>query len=122
MYHLHKNKRRNTDRIMTVLGWMNAIAGISLVIVLFLVAFAKPDIETFFDRYYDISLRNSWDSDFFGYIVFFLILSLICSTTGLYLNSKRMRRKDDFIRALLVVSLLVSTVGLILFLRMMAQL
>jgi hypothetical protein len=121
MYHIYKNKRRNPDLILTLLAWTNAIAGISLVVVLILFAFAKPDLETFFDRYYDITLRSTWNHAFSGYIAFFLCLSLVSSATGLYLNGKRLRRKDDYIRAMLVVSLVISTIGLILILRLMLR-
>jgi hypothetical protein len=121
MLQTHKNKRRKSDRVLALVGWMNAIAGSSLVIVLFLFAFAKPDRETFFDRYYNISLRNSWNREFFVYIFLFLGVSLTTSVIGLYLNSKRLRRKDDFIRAMLIVSLIISSCGLAFFLNLLYQ-
>ena len=118
MNHGYKNKRRQSDLILKLLSWMNAIAVASLVVVLFLVAFAKPDLETFFDRYYDISLRTNWKSGFFIYIGFFLCLSLIASLVGLYLNSKRLKRKEDFIRATLIISLIISLIGIGLILNL----
>ncbi len=118
MNQIYANKRRSPDLILRLLAWMNAIAVASLVITLFLVAFAKPDLETFFDRYYNITLRTTWDKSFFVYIGFFLFLSLLTSLLGLYFNSKRLKRKGDYIHSTLVISLVVSCIALFFFFRL----
>jgi hypothetical protein len=109
------NRRKHYDLLRRLLTWLNALAVICLLAALCLTAIAKPELETFFDRYYEIPLRQTWNSDLISPIGVLLGISLLSSISGLCVNSQRLRRKGDYIHASLVVCLLLSLIGLGLF-------
>lgn len=109
------NRRKKYDQLTRLLTWLNTLAVIGLLAALCLTAIAKPELETFFDRYYGIPLRQTWNRDLIGYIGLLLGISLLSSICGLYVNSLRLRRKGDYIHATLVICLLLSLIGLGLF-------
>lgn len=111
------NRRKRPDLLLQLLTWFNAAAIISLLAALFLTAIAKPELETFFDRFYNLNLRQTWDQGLIVYIGLLLGVSFLTSVVGLLINSKRMRRKNDHIHATLILSLVASIVGLALFLK-----
>ncbi len=112
MNRIYNNRRKHPDTLLQLLAWSNAVAVISLAVALCVAAVAKPKLETFFDRYYNLQLRQTWNTDLIGYIGFMLLLSCLTSIVGLFINSKRLRRKDDYIRATLILSLIISLIGL----------
>ena len=109
------NRRKSKDLLLQLLTWFNALAVIGLLAALCLTAIAKPELETFFDRYYNLHLRQTWNRDLISYIGLLLGISFLCSVGGLFVNSRRLRRKGDYIHATLVISLLLSLIGLLLF-------
>ena len=108
----HTERRKGPDLWLKLLTWSGLLSGICLVAALFVTALAKPEVETFFDRFYNLRLRRSWDMDLFHYIFYLLLLCLFSSFGGLLINSRRKRRKNDYTRASLVVTLVISLVGL----------
>ncbi|MCK4501632.1 MAG: hypothetical protein KAU22_01265 [Desulfuromonadales bacterium] len=112
------NRRIKTDLTLQLLAWSNAIAVISLFIAICLIAIAKPKRMNFLDHFYSVHRSSPvWESGIFSYIGFTLLLSLLASCLGLYLNTKRLRRKGDHINATLVLSLIISTISLIFFIK-----
>jgi hypothetical protein len=99
----------------------NGLAVVSLAAALVVTAIAKPQLETFFDRYYNLTLRTTWNMELANYIGVLLVGSFIISVIGLIINSKRLKRKDDYIRATLVLSLVISLVAFGYFLRLAAS-
>ncbi|MCW8860660.1 MAG: hypothetical protein OQK50_07935 [Deltaproteobacteria bacterium] len=111
------NRRKRPDLLLQLLTWFNAAAVISLAAALCVAAIAKPELETFFDRYYNLQLRQTWNQDLIGYLGLLLGLSCIASIVGLAINSKRLRRKSDHIHVTLILSLIVSLIALGLYLK-----
>lgn len=111
------NRRKRPDLLLNLLTGFNAIAVISLAAALVVTAIAKPELETFFDRYYNLQLRQNWNHDLVGYIGLLLALSCLTSIIGLVINSRRLRRKGDYIHSTLILSLVVSIVGMGFFFR-----
>ncbi|MEA3544837.1 MAG: hypothetical protein U9R69_06405 [Thermodesulfobacteriota bacterium] len=112
------NRRKKSDLILYLLGWSNAIAVISLVAAICMLAIAKPKKMNLIDHYYSVQRLNpAWNMDLVGYVGVLLGLSLLSSIVGLFLNSKRLQRKGDHVNATLVLSLIASIVGLFFYLR-----
>ena len=111
------NRRKRPDLLLQLLAWFNAAAVFALAAALCFIAVAKPQMETFFDRYYNLTLRKTWDESLVGYIALTLALSFVTSMIGLILNSRRLKRKGDHIHSTLVISLVVSIVGLVAYFR-----
>ena len=117
MNRIHNNRRRQADPLLRWLTLTNAVAVISLFAALCITAVAKPELETFFDRYYNLKLRQTWDTDLIGYIGLMLLLSCLTSIVGLAINSRRLRRKGDYIHSTLVLSLVISLISLGFYLK-----
>ena len=115
------NRQKKSDPLMKLLTWANVGAATSLFIVFCLTAMAKPEIETFFDRFYKVNLyrRPNWDTNMMNYVGVMLLACCLISLFGLYINSKRLKRKGDYIRATQVVSLIIALIGLGLYLNHM---
>ena len=56
---------------------------------------AQPEFETFFDKFYRLDLRTSWDMTFVQYLVATIIIGSIVSILGLGLSRFRARRETD---------------------------
>lgn len=111
------NRRKRPDVLLQLLTGFNAAAVISLAAALVIAAIAKPELETFFDRYYNLQLRQTWNHNLVGYIGLMLGMSCLTSIVGLIINSKRLKRKKDHIHSTIVLSLIISIVGLIYFFK-----
>jgi hypothetical protein len=105
-------RRKGSDlwiRLMRAL----AIGGWSLLLAaLYLLARAKPEVETFFDRYYKLQLRDSWDMVLAQYIFYCMIAGLLFSLAGIIINKRRHRRKDDEYLFSLSLGMLISAWGI----------
>lgn len=117
----NESRRKISDPLMKLLIVSNVAAAATLFTAFCLTALAKPEIETFFDRYYKVNLyrRPNWDMDLMNYIGVMLLACCLISLAGLYINSKRLRRKGDYIRATQVVTLIIAIFGLALYLKYM---
>ena len=112
------NRRKKPDRTLRLLTWSNAIAVISLVFAVGIIAMAKPKRMNFLDHFYGVQRLNpGWDMGLIRYIGIMLLLSFVASIVGLFLNSKRLRRKRDHIHATLVLSLIASSISLFFYFR-----
>lgn len=80
---------------------------------LFFLDRAKPEIETFFDRWYNLSLRTSWNMELARFILYCMIAGLLLSLAGLIINFKRHRRRGDEVRISLVLLGTLSLFGII---------
>ena len=56
---------------------------------------AQPEFETFFDKFYRLDLRTTWDMRFVQYLVYTILLGTIVSVLGLGLSRFRARRETD---------------------------
>lgn len=112
MAHSPSERRKGPDLWLSVLTLSGLTSGLSLVFALLLTAIAKPEVETFFDRYYNVQMRKSWDVELIELIAYLLLVCLFSSFLGLGINARRRRRKDDYIRASLIFTLGVSLLGL----------
>ncbi len=112
------NRRKHPDLTLRLLAWSNAAAVISLAIAVVIIAIAKPKRMNFLDHFYGVQRLNpTWNMDLIGYVGIMLLLSFVTSIVGLFLNSKRLRRKSDHIHATLVLSLIASTISLFFYLK-----
>lgn len=110
----YPNRRKTKDPLLKFLTWAHAVAAIGLFIAVCIAAVAKPEAVTFFDRFYQVNVyrRPHWDMLLVDYIAIMLALSGLTSIIGLAINSRRLKRKGDYVRATLVICLLVSLAGL----------
>lgn len=96
-------------RYLALTGWL------LLVSAFFILDYAKPKVETFFERVYDIRLQQQWDMDLARYILWLMILGLFLSIVGLIINAKRNRRRTDQWRLSLIFLGIISLAGMFLY-------
>ena len=107
-------RRKGPDLLVRSLSWASVIALLALLAAAWVTAKAKPQMENFFEKFYRVNLyhRPGWDLELMRYMVVLFSLSGLVSIGGLIVNSRRKRRRGDFIRLTLVFCLLLSLAGL----------
>lgn len=112
-------RRRGPDLLVRLLTIANAAVGVLLIVAFCLTAMAKPELETFFDRFYNVNLyrRPGWDLQLLRYIAALFVVCAMTSIAGLSINLRRRRRRGDFLRVTLVIGLVISLLGFGLCLR-----
>ena len=73
--------------------------------VLILFHRAQPEFETFFDRFYQLSIRTNWDFRYLNYLIYMVSFGLSVSIAGLFLGRYRGRRREDHKNALIFAGL-----------------
>jgi quinol-cytochrome oxidoreductase complex cytochrome b subunit len=111
---IYPNRRKLKDPLLKYLTAANAAAAIGLFVAVCIAAIAKPEAVTFFDHFYKVNAyrRPHWDMILVDYIAIMLVISVLTSIIGLAINSRRLKRKGDYVRATLVICLLLSLAGL----------
>ncbi|WP_153307611.1 hypothetical protein [Desulfospira joergensenii] len=67
---------------------------------------AQPEFETFFDRFYRLSLRTAWDFQFLKYLAYTVILGLAVFLFSFALSLSRARRRTDHKNHLILLGFL----------------
>jgi len=108
-----EDRRRGPDvwarslRYLALVGWAVLIA------CFFVFGRAKPQVETFIDRYYEIHVRQYWDMAWVRPLLWLLVAGLVVGLSGLVVNSCRHRRRTDAWRISLVVLAGTCLVGIL---------
>ncbi len=100
------DRRKKTDAWSMVLVCLNILAGIVLVLILFVFHFAQPEFETMFDRFYQLDVRTDWDIQYLYYLMYLIVLVAFISFSGLLLGVFRSRRKNDHKSTLLIIGIM----------------
>ncbi|MBN2038588.1 MAG: hypothetical protein JW864_01005 [Spirochaetes bacterium] len=114
-----QNRRRGPD---TLVKSINVLAGVTwflILVVFILITFAKPRVETFFDRQYNISLGGGWDKTIISYAVILLFILVMICFIGIIININRHKRKTDKYNKSLIWFGIISLIGMIYFLIIM---
>lgn len=88
-------RRCGVDIWVKTLRFFNVSAWVLIGAVLIVFERARPQFESFFDRFYKLKLRTNWDIRFVDYLLWLVIAGIIISASGLLLSRIRARRKDD---------------------------
>jgi len=104
-------KRKGPDLLLKAIKVLSFVAWLLMLVVILLVEKAKPEPETFFDRWMDLSTQQGWNLDLY-HSAFLLMLSVMSlAFLGLVFNSVRRRRKTDSWRVNLILVFIMALVG-----------
>lgn len=106
-------RRRNGRFWVVFLRFFNWLSVILILVILILTERARPQFESFFDRFYGLKLRVDWDMEFVSYVVWCSVAGSVFSLLGLIMSLARARRKTDPKRIPLILIGIVSLVGLV---------
>lgn len=115
-YGLYRFKRSGPDFWVKTIESLCVVGWLLMLIALLVIGTAKPEIETFFDRYYSVPLRRTWDLELTRYVFYIMLLGLFLSVFGLLANSRRISRKEDSYRDSLIIVGVISLIGIIKYL------
>ncbi|NLX63924.1 MAG: hypothetical protein GX022_03975 [Clostridiaceae bacterium] len=102
--------RKGPDLILRMLDISSVILWGFIIINLIMIMFAMPEKETFFDRLFSIKIRDYWDEELLRFPLALSVVQLVISVILLFLNSKRLKRRDDRLRVSVIISLFVSLI------------
>ena len=102
------DRRKTKDFWARLLVKLNLISWGILILILFVFHRAQPEFESFFDRFYQLSLRTSWDVEYLYYLMIIVIAGVLVSIFGLVLGVFRGRRSKDHKNALIFTGILSS--------------
>jgi hypothetical protein len=111
----HSDRRQGPDfivrtaNVLVVVIWPILFAGIILI------GYARPQMETFFDKLLHVQLRTWWNRDLLLWFFVMMLCEFFLSILGLLLFSLRHRRKSDRIPVSLWLLLFASLVGCVLY-------
>ncbi len=111
-----QNRRKGPDFWTRTMRWMAVTVWGLMLTALFILGWAKPQVETFFDRYYHLSLRSTWNMDLASYIFTCMTAGLLLSLAGLIINHRRHRRQNDEYLVSLILAATICTGGIALYL------
>lgn len=102
-----EQKRRGPDIWIKIIRWTAALGWILMFAVLLLTDKARPKVAFFLDRILQVPLRTSWDRRLLDIACFLLVLILGLCLSGLFINSRRHKRKTDhYNRSLVIMGIL----------------
>lgn len=107
-------RRKGKDTILRTLTILAVIGWTMILIALFVIDHASPqDIEVGLNSI-DRGMNNyagTWDEGLLQVVFYIMLLGMFLSGMGLYLNSKRTRRRNDSYYMSLIFLGIVSTIG-----------
>jgi len=98
-----QERRKNKDYWARFFILVSFLAWGVLFITVLMFHRAQPEFETFFDQFYQLELRTSWDIQFLQYLGYTILLGLVVSSAGLCLSFFRARRKTDYKKHLILL-------------------
>lgn len=111
-----EERRKKPDAICMWLEIASIAAWIILFCVLVFYQDAKPQVEIFLDRFFEIEVRETWDNNKLKTAFHLLVFLFLFSTFSIFLNFKRLKRSTDRIRKSFIISLAGSVIGIIIYL------
>ena len=101
--------------VVALIGWTGPI------IAFILLERARPEGAGFFSGLFDITVLNPWNSSLLRWAFVSIVSSLIVTSVGMFINTKRKRRKTDRFNRLLIVLGAFSIVLIVFFLANYAK-
>lgn len=108
-------RRKGPDLWVRSLRYLALAGWLALIAALVVLDRAKPQVETFFERVYDIRLHQQWDMALARYLLWLMVAGLVLSVLGLFINARRNRRRTDQWRLSLILLGLISLAGIALY-------
>ncbi len=97
-------RRKGPDAVVKAVWWTAGISWLLFIAAIIFTETARPETETFFDRQFDISLRDYWNENALLYMFVILVLNFAVCSIGFIFNMTRHKRKTDrFNKSILIL-------------------
>ena len=108
-----RDRRSRPDIWLRLISFFGVIGWLVMLVAMIIANKARPEIETVTTRFHNIMVRTIWDTGLTTYLFYLMVVGLCISVTGLLINLKRLKRKDDQLRISLILVLLISIAGIV---------
>lgn len=109
-------RRRGPDIVVKTVWCIIGISWLLSIAVLCITGKARPQNETFFDRLFNITVRDYWNENLLAYAFPIWIMNFIVCVVGFILNLFRQKRKADKISKSIIILGAISLAGIIWYL------
>ena len=114
-------RRRRPDWVMRSVTVVALIGWTGPIIAFILLERARPEGAGLFSGLFDITILNPWNSSLLRWAFVSIVSSLIITSIGMFINTKRKRRKTDRFNRLLIILGAFSIVFIVFFLANYAR-
>lgn len=113
---IYSERRKGPDAIVKGVWWTVGISWLLFIAALIFTETARPETATFFDRQFNISIRDYWNENVLKYVFFILVMNLAVCFIGFLLNMMRHKRKTDKISKSILILGTVTLAGILWYL------
>lgn len=121
LYGHKNNKRRKNDFLVKSVPVLGLISWIMSLFALAFFLQARPEMEYNLDQFFNFYKRSHWDLSSLQLSFFTASAELFLCALGLFMNSKRLKRKEDQYHKGLIFNVFFSLAIIISYFFMMAQ-
>lgn len=107
-----EDRRKGRDLWVGAISFIGVVGWLAMLVAMIIAEKARPEPETVTTRFHNIIVRTSWDMELAAYLFYLMIAGLCISITGLLINARRLKRKNDQLRVNLILLLLISVTGI----------
>lgn len=115
IYDYESNRRHGNDFIMRTVPLLGLITWFMSLSVVALIVESRPEARYNLDQYFNFYKRGYWRADLLTIAFLIAFLELILCTTGLYMNSKRLKRVGDQYNRGLIINIVFSILVIFLY-------
>lgn len=106
-------RKKKTDTLTLLFNILSGTGWFLLLVALVVIGTAKPETTgTVFGFHVYRNARSYWRMELAEYALYLLATVLLCGLAGLILNSRRLKRKGDFVRISLILQTIVAMTGI----------
>lgn len=117
----YQDRRKKPDLLVKSVRWFIMGSWLTVVAAVVIIGIAKPKFKTFFDKWREVNLRTTWNTDLAKYFLYAMIIGFCTSVFGILIDLKRHRRKDDQHHYSLEFIGIVSIIGIIMYFIFLKQ-
>jgi len=111
-----KEKRKGPDKWIKIMKSAALISWSLFVFAFYLIGKAQPQLESFFERWLNVRVREGWDEKILFYAFILMLVIFYFSCFGLVINTRRHKRKTDRYSPALIFLFITSMFCVVLYL------
>lgn len=111
-----ENKRVGADKRVRIVQYLGLSSALMMLLIIFMITQAKPEFRNGLDMFWGYQRRETWDIFTLNISMISAIVLTLVTSFGLYLNSTRMKRRDDRWNISLILGFVFSVMTLVFYL------
>ena len=109
------DRRKKADWVVKLATILSLVSWVVAFLVWVVLDRASPEKEQLFSRYFDIAVRDYWNTSLLPVAFALLVTSLCICIFAFFLNMLRMKRKTDKYKKSIIIIGVITIVGIVLF-------